>query len=291
VDDNNSKSNCKTIDNSINLFSKHLHWLNWDEMVESVKNIGFNGIDLTVRPGGHVLPERVEDDLPKVHEICERVGIKIEMICTDIQNAADPNTKKILKTASQLGINNYRMGWYYYDKTIDLFENLKIINKKMRELAGINEQYKIKGNYQNHDGIWFGAPIWDLGNILREINSDWLGCQYDILNATIESSNSWPIGMELVAPYIHTIDIKDAIWTMQEETQKVRYVPFGLGIVNFKRFRELLNQFQINVPFSLHMEYNLGGVELGLSQIQFPKQDVLSAIEQDFVTFKNLLNT
>ena len=40
------------------LFSKPVPQLNWKELAESTKRAGFDGIDLTVRPEGHVLPER-----------------------------------------------------------------------------------------------------------------------------------------------------------------------------------------------------------------------------------------
>ena len=46
------------------VFSKHLQWANVKEAAAVAKEIGYDGIDLTVRAGGHVLPERVEADLP-----------------------------------------------------------------------------------------------------------------------------------------------------------------------------------------------------------------------------------
>ena len=47
------------------LFSKHLPNLNWQKLGQTVKKLGFGGVDLTVRPQGHVLPERAAEDLPK----------------------------------------------------------------------------------------------------------------------------------------------------------------------------------------------------------------------------------
>ena len=43
----------------ISIFSKHLQWLDYNGMAKVLSEIGFEGTDLTVRPGGHVLPERV----------------------------------------------------------------------------------------------------------------------------------------------------------------------------------------------------------------------------------------
>jgi L-ribulose-5-phosphate 3-epimerase len=43
----------------IAIFSKHLEFLEGDELAKGAKEIGFDGIDLAVRKGGHVEPERV----------------------------------------------------------------------------------------------------------------------------------------------------------------------------------------------------------------------------------------
>ena len=54
----------------IYLFSKHLQFLDYEEM-------GFDGIDLTVRPKGHVLPLNVEKDLPKATNAANKVGLNL----------------------------------------------------------------------------------------------------------------------------------------------------------------------------------------------------------------------
>ncbi len=41
---------------------------------------GFEGIDLTVRSNGYVLPENVEKDLPLAVKIAEKNGLSIPMI-------------------------------------------------------------------------------------------------------------------------------------------------------------------------------------------------------------------
>lgn len=271
------------------IFSKHLHWLNWENLAERSKNIGFTGIDLTVRPGGHVLPERVEEDLPKVHEICKKAGIEITMLCTNIQSSDEDAAAKILNTASQLGIKQYRMGWYFYQKERSLCENLEDIKCRLKDLAAMNEHYKIKGSYQNHDGDWFGSSVWDLGSLLKEIDSPWLGCQYDILNATIEAANSWVWGLEYLSKYIHSIDIKDALWVIENGKQKLKYVPLGQGMINLKTFLHYIHKLRINVPYSFHFEYELGGAEKGLDYLRTPAQNVISSIKNDFSLFKEMI--
>lgn len=48
--------------------------------------MGFDWIDLTVRPNGHVLPERVQDDLPRITEAMKSFLLKPNMICSNVMD-------------------------------------------------------------------------------------------------------------------------------------------------------------------------------------------------------------
>ena len=96
------------------LFSKHLQFLNYNDMAEATAEMGFQGLDLTVRPRGHVLPARVEDDLPKAVEPMKKFGLAPILMTTNITDATDVESIKVLKTASALKFTHYRMGWLSY---------------------------------------------------------------------------------------------------------------------------------------------------------------------------------
>jgi len=278
----------------ISIFSKHLQWLDYNGMAKVLSEIGFDGTDLTVRPGGHVLPERVEEDLPKAAEALAREGKKIYMLTTAIDNADDPNTVKILKSASSLGIKHYRMGWGHYDDTRSVEENISLMQLKLAKLALLNEKYSISGEYQNHSGaasqgIYFGGAVWDIAKVLKEIDSPWLGSQYDIYHATVEGANTWPVGFKLISPYVRTIDIKDFKWIELDGKSRSEAAPLGEGMVDFKRFFRLLKEANLQIPISLHYEYPLGGAENGSSRLTIDSNQLISAMKKDLVTLKAYL--
>ena len=278
----------------ISIFSKHLQWLDYKGMATVLSEIGFDGTDLTVRPGGHVLPERVEEDLPKAAEALGMEGKKIYMLTTAIDNADDPLTERILKTASSLGINHYRMGWGHYDDTSSVEENMRSMQLKLSKLSILNEKYSISGEYQNHsgiarEGIYFGGAVWDIAKVLKEIDSPWLGSQYDIYHATVEGANTWPVGFKLISPYVRTIDIKDFKWIERDGKISSEAVPLGEGMVDFRRFFRLLKEFNLQIPISLHFEYPLGGAENGSSKLTINRNDVISAMKKDLTTLNAYL--
>ena len=73
----------------INLFSKHLQFLDYNEMSAQAAEIGFNGLDVTVRPKGHVLPDNVTNDLPRVVEAMKKYGLKPQMMTTNVWGILD----------------------------------------------------------------------------------------------------------------------------------------------------------------------------------------------------------
>ena len=279
----------------ISIFSKHLQWLDYNEMAKALDGIGFDGVDLTVRPGGHVLPDRVEEDLPKAAGAVAKRGKKIYMLTTSIDNADDPLTTRILKTASSLGIKHYRMGWGHYDNSRPVEENIKSMQLKLSKLAQLNEKYSISGEYQNHsgvaaEGIYFGGAIWDIEKVLKEINSPWLGSQYDIYHATVEGANTWPVGLKLISPFIRSIDIKDFKWIEKDGKMRSEAVPLGEGMVDFRRFFSFLKENNLEIPVSLHFEYPLGGAENGASKLTMDSSNVVSAMKKDLSFLKNQLH-
>ncbi len=240
---------------TIHVFSKHLDWLNYQGVAEIAAETGFDGIDLTVRPQGHILPEKVTEDLPKAVEAARKAGVKIEMITTAITDARDPFTEPILKTASKLGIRYYRTGWLSLNESLGVEKSLQQCKTQLSQLAQLNKKYSIHGAYQNHAGTRLGGPVWDLWMVLKDLDPQWIGCQYDIRHATVEGAQSWPLGLDLLKTHIRTLDIKDFKWIEEGGKWKVENMPLGEGMVDFKKYFQLVSKYQLGGPFSLHYEY------------------------------------
>lgn len=239
----------------ITVFTKHLQWLDYDELAEVVAETGFDGLDLTVRPGGHVLPERVAEDLPRAVRAARDAGLVVPMITTAIIDARDPHTRPILRTANREGISFYRMGPLRYPNGVGVGDALERMRPLMRDLARANEQFSLHGAYQNHAGVRVGGPVWDLHLLLQDLDPRWIGVQYDIRHATVEGGSSWPLGLKLVAPYVRTTDIKDFHWAKDGDRWVPRTVPLGEGMVDFTRYFALVKELGISGPISIHYEY------------------------------------
>ncbi|WP_282136858.1 sugar phosphate isomerase/epimerase family protein [Seonamhaeicola maritimus] len=272
----------------INIFSKHLQFLNYTDMAHAAVEMGFDGIDLSVRPKGHVLPGRVKDDLPLAISAIKNVGFEPKMMTSGILSTDEPFSRDVLETAAQLGVKFYRLGYYRYPKDKSIPEAISNIANQVKELSILNKEFGIKGAYQNHAGKHVGAAIWEIHKMLKGVENKYMGCQYDIRHATVEGGQSWETGLRLIKPKINTIVLKDFLWVNKNGKWTVQNVPIGKGMVDFKSYFKLLKAYKINVPVSLHCEYDLGGAEHGKKDIAITQKEVFAAIKKDLVAIREL---
>jgi sugar phosphate isomerase/epimerase len=271
----------KALQMQVCVFTKCLQFLDYERLGETLAFTGFDGADLPVRPDGLIRPDNVEIELPKVVDALSKSGIKVPMMVTAITSAEDPLTDRILGTASQVGIKYYRMGYLTYDQTKSIKENLDNHRGSFEKLEKINRKYGIHGAYQNHSGTRVGGPVWDLYWLVKDLNPDYIGIQYDICHAVCEGGVSWPLGMKLLAPWIKMTDIKDFIWDKVDNNWKVTYVPLGKGMVNFNQYLREYNRLKLSGPVSIHFEYDLGGAQLGKLNTTMSLTDISVLMKTD----------
>ena len=279
----------KSVASPICVFTKCLQFLDYDRVGETLAKAGFDGADLAVRKGGQVLPENVKVDLPKAVKALKKSGISAPMMVTGIINADDPDTEKVLGTASELGFTNYRMGYLPYDPLKSVPENLDIHKKAIEKLEKVNRKFGIHGGYQNHSGTNVGGPVWDLYWVLKDCDPNYIGVQYDIRHAVVEGAVAWPLGMKLLAPWTKTTAIKDFVWKKENGRWIIYNVPLGEGMVNFNAYMKEYIKLGISGPVSIHYEYDLGGAELGKTNPTMGLDKILAYLKQDITWLRNKL--
>ena len=275
------------------VFSKHLQWAKWDEMAAVAAECGFDGVDLSVRKGGHVEPERAAEDLPRAFEAVKKAGLEMPMITAGIVDASSPHAEAILKAASGLGIRYYRWGGFKYDDAKPIPEQLAALRPRVKDLADLNRQYRIAAMYHTHSGMEVGAPIWDLWVILRDIDPKHAGINYDIGHATVEGGlGGWIRSAELARPYMLGVALKDFTWTKNARGQwTAEWCPPGQGMVNLPKFLGMLKASRFDGPVQVHFEYSgLGGAEHGNAKLDIPKTEVVAKMKRDCTFLRSKLH-
>lgn len=265
----------------VHLFSKHLQFLEIQKAAEMAAGLGFDGLDLTVRPNGHVLPENARSALPTAIRSIREAGLKCDLITTAIADAEHSQDQEVISMAAAHGVKYYRSNWFKYHEDRPMEDSLAYYRKKVAELSKLNRAHGIIGCYQNHSGTSIGASIWEVKNLLQTAESEYFGAQYDIRHAVVEGGRSWTNGLRLIKDQVKTIVLKDFRWEQVMGKWQVVNVPIGEGMVDFKGYFRLLKKYGLRPPVSLHLEYALGGAEKGHKELSVAPQVVYDAMRSD----------
>lgn len=239
-------------------FIKPFQKLPFDQIADMAKEAGWDGVECPLRKGGTIEPEAVEEKLPGFVEAMRTRQLEVPVIATDVEDAINPVSQRVLKTASRLGIKRYRMKHYYYDLKQPIAPQLKNFAAKLRDLAQFNGEVGVQGAVQNHSGgNYVGAPVWDLWELMRDLDPKRMGIFFDIGHATIEGGYAWPIHAKLAEPHLAVVSVKDFVWSKNGGNWRAEWCPLGEGMLR-PQFFETLRKWNFNGPVSMHFEYGMG---------------------------------
>ena len=235
-------------------FSKALQTMDWKRLAEATKRMGFDGIDLTVRKGGHVAPERAAEDLPKAVAVIREAGLDVPMITTALTSATDPTARPILATAAKLSISYFKTGYYYYEFK-DVRAELQRAGNELRALAALAKDCGIQLGYHNHSE-YIGGPVWDFAPFIESLDPKWAGYYFDPCHATAEGgAGGWKSALHFAAPRLKMVAVKDFTWKKSAKGWQVEICSLGEGMVDFKEVSRILAGANFQGPISLHIEY------------------------------------
>src|SRR3954452_16400782 len=240
------------------IFSKHLQFVEGPELAKAAHDLGFDGVDITVRKGGHIAPERVKETLPALVKTLKAAGLEVPMITTDIVDADTPFADDVLRIASELGIHHYRFGGFKYAPDKPVPAQLEAFKPRLEKLAKLNAKYQTTAMYHTHSGVGLvGAPIWDLYIIMKDLDPKLVGINYDIGHATIEGGlGGWIASWRVSGAHVRGIALKDFVWGKDARGKwREQWCPSGEGRVHFPEFLGMVAASGFNGPLQVHYEY------------------------------------
>jgi sugar phosphate isomerase/epimerase len=244
----------------VSIFSKHLHFVEGAELAKAASGLGFDGVDLTVRKGGHIAPERVKETLPGLVKTLRAQGLEVPMITTDIVDADTPFAEDMIRTAAESGIRHYRFGGFKYSADKPVAAQLDSFKPRLEKLAKLNAKYQATAMYHTHSGVGLvGAPIWDLYIVMKDLDPKLVGINYDIGHATIEGGlGGWIASWRIAGAHVRGIAVKDFVWAKDQRGHwREQWCPIGEGMVHWTEWLPMVAASDFDGPLQVHFEYPL----------------------------------
>jgi sugar phosphate isomerase/epimerase len=208
------------------LFTDNLADISIAEACRGARRAGFDGLDLTLRPGGHVLPWDAEMGLAEARRTADREGVTIPMISTGITDSDSPHAEAIFAAAAHYGVRRVKLGYWPYQPFGTLTEQIDATKAKLARVVKLAAKYHVLPCVHCHSGpfVASGGPMLYL--VLQDFSPDEVGAYVDPMHMTIEGGRSvWEMGLDLLAPWVALAGFKNFRWqaTDRDDAGQQRY--------------------------------------------------------------------
>jgi sugar phosphate isomerase/epimerase len=239
-------------------FSKHLPDLNWTDLAAATIDMGFDGIDLTVRPKGHVPPERVAEDLPRAFDAIRAKGTTISMITTELTSASQPTASAIFAAAGKVGIKLAKVGYWRYALK-DVRAEVAAMGRDLAGLATLAKSHGVTIGVHNHERN-IGSALWEIAPHMDALDAQAIGYYFDPRHAFVEGGGvGWKAATLLALPRMKMISVKDAFWEKGPKGWAAQHCAMGEGMVDWPWFATTIAGSTFAGPISVHVEYKIPG--------------------------------
>lgn len=267
------------------MFSKHLQELDFERLGKIVADMGFDGVDLTVRGGGHVEPADAKTRLPKAVRTLQRFGLSVPMVTTNFTDANEPHAEDVFAVASDCGVEFLKLGYWRYQGFGQLRSQMDAARKSLDGIAKLAERFSVCAVVHTHSGGCLTASSFVLADLLKDFDPRFVAAYIDAGHITVEGGlTGWQQGLEAVSEKVRVVACKDFGWFREDGRWVVKTVPIGEGIVRWREFFSCLKQIGFDGPLSVHSEYQGRGSWRDLSLSELVEQTRL-----DLAWLKNAL--
>jgi sugar phosphate isomerase/epimerase len=239
------------------LYSKQLAKVEYDDLGKVLRDLGFDGCDLSVEAGGHVLPEHAQADLVRAVLAVTDVGLVVPMFTTSITSPADPNLRLILGLGNFMGVPLFRPGVWKYNGTSEIEGRLAQVQGEIAGLAALCRSAGMAMGVRNVAGDNVGGAVWDTSFIIRGMDPQWVGYAFDPGSAAAAGGveGGW-LALRLALPRLKMVTLNDFNWTKDTGgAWKATPCPLGEGMVDWSRFFATLARVNFTGPLSIEVGY------------------------------------
>lgn len=263
------------------VFAKMFQSLPLSEFADIMSKIGFEGVDLTVRPGGYIDPKDVGEKLPEAIDLLKSKGLSVPMITTSIVDAGEPYAEETFKVASECGVKYLKLGYWLYEGFGRLKAQVESVRRSLKGIEKLSRKYNLTAAIHTHSGMFLTAEPAVVLEILRDFNPDYVGAYIDPGHMVVEGGLAgWLMGMDMLSDRIRMVAVKDFAWIRKNSSWRAEVVPLGEGLVPWRKVFEILKLIGFKGPVSIHCEYE-----------NMPIKNLIEQAKRDLNYVKSILSS
>lgn len=275
------------------MFSKHLQSQSISEAGATIASLGFDGVELTVRPGGHVAPETVAEDLPRAVETLGAAGLSVPALVVEIHHRREPHSEAVCRAAGRVGATVLRTSSARYRGFGTIRAQIAAARQDARDLEALGREYGVRLCIHCHSGDFLSGQGALLDMVIGETDPRYVGVSVDVGHLTVEGGKSgWRQSIDLLQERVGIVAVKSFGWfhvsdeASGRRSWRAKLVPLSDGNVQWKEAFTLLRQAGWDAKgdslVSVHSEYQGSGSWKDLSV-----SELVDQTREDFAYLKS----
>ena len=239
--------------------------IDYNDMGGFLQMMGFDGVELTVQPGGHVpLEGDIDLHLERAIEAMTGSGIDVPVLSTSVTSVQGKELRTVMGWGSEMGVPILSPGqWPNND---DGMASTVRAQREISMLAQIGHAAKMQIALHNATPNFVGSSVADLSAAIRPFDAI-VGFNFDIGYAAAYSGGSDAgdaaakkaaclAAIRVALPRLKMATVRDCVWTKADDgSQTLTQCPLGEGMVDWPQFFGALAQANFAGPITLRVDY------------------------------------
>ncbi len=261
-------------------FTKSLKGMDIMATATEVKNLGFEGMDLAVRPGYCINPENVATELPTAVRLWADMGLSVPMVTTptDFTDPRDPAAEPLLAACGEAGVREVKLGYWRYQEQ-GYWDDVVAIRGALDKFAQLAEKHGVRVAIHTHSGYFYGLNAASAMHLVQGMDPRHVGVYLDPGHLAI-NGEPIEIAVDMVRSYLCLVAMKDMAYIRTEREGRTVWghtlVPFREGLVDWPGVLKALVRVGYDGPLSFHSEYH----DVSLDELRSLTRDDLNYIRE-----------
>ena len=226
------------------------------DMARLVRDMGFDSIELPVRPGYWCEPTQIESCLPQVVRQLADEGVAVGNVTV---GTLALNDERLYAACAEAGVRMNRV--MFGTKGRNYHEAEQDARVQLDAALPLCQRYGVQLGVQNHYGNFVGINAMGLYHLLKDYDPRYMAAIWDAAHNALEGESP-EIALDILAGYLCLVNLKNAYWqrTTGPEAEVAEWTVYWtaghLGRASWPRVAEKLKAMNYEGAICLTAEYS-----------------------------------
>ncbi len=220
-----------------------------------VRQLGFEWIELPVRPGFPCVPEHIETQLPQAVRILADAGVRVLNVTVSLPL----NDERLYAACAAAGVGMNRI--IFNRNGRPYWEAEQAARQQLESALPFCAQYGVQIGVQHHYGT--SLPVNEMGlyHLVKDYDPKSVGAIWDAAHSALEGMEPEP-GLEVVESHLCVVNLKNAYWRRTSPPEAavaewdIYFTSGRQGRSSWKRVADKLRAMNYTGPVCFSAEYS-----------------------------------